>query len=143
MIPDSRAIEESLVLAAERGGELTPRVYEILFVCHPEMAPLFVRDATGAVRGEMLARAFEAILDLIGPRAWAHRFIQTETVTHEGYGVPREIFGLFFVAIADTVRETLGAEWSPAMENSWRALLNELAFYSSHTDQLRETTSSA
>ncbi len=141
MIPDSRAIEESLLLAAGRGGDLTLRVYEKLFARHPEMAPLFVRDASGAVRGEMLARAFEAILDFIGPRIWAHRFIQTETVTHEGYGVPREIFGLFFAAIADTVRETLGEEWSPAMENGWRALLGELAFYATHTDQLRETAS--
>ena len=46
--------------------------------------------------GEMLAKVFEAILDFIGERRYAARLIQCEVVTHEGYDVPREIFGTFF-----------------------------------------------
>ena len=53
-------IEASLELAAERCEDLTPLVYERLFREHPEMEALFWRDTNHAVKGEMLARVFEA-----------------------------------------------------------------------------------
>lgn len=133
---DARLIERTLELAADREADLTPHVYARLFATHPDMEALFVRDTNGAVRGEMLARVFEMILDFIDRRAYAAQMIQCEVVTHEGYGVPPEVFGVFFVTVADTLRETLGGDWTPAIDASWRAMLDEMHWFATHPDQI-------
>ena len=63
---DSALVVASLELAAERAGDLTPLVYTRLFAEQPQMEALFWRDKTGQIKGEMLARVFEAILDFVG-----------------------------------------------------------------------------
>jgi hemoglobin-like flavoprotein len=132
---DAGLIERTLEIAAEREADLTLRVYARLFAAHPEMEALFVRDTNGAVRGEMLARVFEMILDFIDRRAYAAQMIQCEVVTHEGYGVPPEVFGMFFVTVANTLREILGADWTPTMDASWRAMLDQMNWFATHPDQ--------
>ncbi len=126
---DAAAIEASLELAAERGGDLAPAVYGRLFQRQPEMRALFWRDASGAIKGEMLAKVFEAILDFIGPRAYAHNLIESEVVTHEGYDVPRGVFATFFGIVEEVVRETCGGAWTPAMAQAWRRMLADLDHY--------------
>lgn len=132
---DARLIERTLELAAELGADLTPQVYARLFAEHPDMEALFVRDTNGAVRGEMLARVFEMILDFIDRRAYAAQMIQCEVVTHEGYGVPPQVFGIFFSTVADTLRDTLGAGWTPAADAAWREMLQEMDWFATHPDQ--------
>ena len=110
MSPASRraaTIELCLERVAEH-GDPTPRVYERLFKLHPEMKDLFVRDTQDSVKGEMLARAFEALLDFVGERRYADHMIGTEMRAHEGYDVPREIFSTFFAVVAEVIREILG-----------------------------------
>jgi hypothetical protein len=36
---------------------------------------------------------------------------------------------VFFNVIADTIRELLGADWTPAIDKAWRELLKELDRY--------------
>ena len=132
----SRAIETSLEIAAERGGDLTTRVYALLFERQPDMQALFWRDTNGAVRGEMLMRVFEAILDFIGERRYADHLIQCEVVTHEGYDVPRDVFATFFGLVAEVVNEVCGPEWSPEMAAAWQTLLADLDYYVTHPEQV-------
>jgi hemoglobin-like flavoprotein len=127
--PHAAAIEATLELAAERCEDLTPLVYPRLFARLPHAEALFVRDTTGAVRGEMLARVFEAILDYIGERRYAQTMVGTEAVTHSYYDVPAEEFGVFFEVLAETVRELLGADWTSAHQTAWERLVYELDLY--------------
>ena len=122
-------IEASLAILAERCEDPTPLVYERLFAMHPQMKPYFWRDTNDAIKGEMLSRTFEAILDFVGARRYADHMIQTEMVTHEGYDVPREVFSTFFGVIRETAREVLGPEWTPPFECAWSELLAEIAAY--------------
>ncbi len=133
---DAAAIELSLELAAERGGDLTGAVYERLFARAPEMQALFWRDRDGSIRGEMLMRVFEAILDFIGERRYAHHLIACEVVTHEGYDVPREVFATFFGIVAEVVREACGAAFTDAMAGAWTRLLADLDRYVARQDQV-------
>ena len=133
---DASLIERALEIAGEREGDLTPRVYARLFAAHPEMEALFVRDTNGSVRGEMLTRVFEMILDFIDRRAYAAQMIQCEVITHDGYGVPPEIFGLFFGVVADSLRDVVGADWTAPMDASWREMLAEMGWYASHPAQV-------
>jgi hemoglobin-like flavoprotein len=120
------AIERSLEIAAERGGDLTARVYALLFEGQPEMKALFWRDKTGAIKGEMLMRVFETILDFVGPRRHADHLIASEVVTHEGYEVPRDVFVTFFGVVQEAVREACGDEWTEEMARAWRQLLADI-----------------
>lgn len=127
---DPALIEKSFALAAERCADITPLVYARLFAQRPEMEALFIRDKDGAIRGEMLFRVIDAIFDFVGPRNYSVHFIQCEIVTHEGYDVPRDMFALFFDALANTLKDLAGPDWTSAMDASWRAVLAELATFS-------------
>jgi len=136
-------IEASLEIAAERCEDLTPGVYRRLFAEHPEMEALFIRDTNHLVKGEMLARVIEAILDFAGERHYAATLIQCEVVTHAGYDVPPEVFRVFFATVAAELRAVLGADWTPEIAEAWRRLLEALDFYVTHPDQaLTQNTSS-
>jgi hemoglobin-like flavoprotein len=126
---DAEAIELSLEIAGERGGDLSPVVYARLFERQPDMKLLFWRDTKDTIKGEMLMRTFEAILDFIRKRQFADHMIATEVVTHAGYDVPPDVFATFFGLVAEIVQETCGADWTPAMAGAWRRTLGDLDHY--------------
>jgi len=133
---DAEAIERSLEISAERGGDLTPVVYARLFARQPEMELLFWRDTRDTIKGEMLMRVFEAILDFIRARQFADHLIQTEVVTHAGYDVPPDVFATFFGLVAEVVEEACGPDWTPAMAAAWRRTLADLDHYVTHPEEV-------
>jgi hemoglobin-like flavoprotein len=130
-----RLVTQTFELAAERCEDLTPLVYEKLFQQSPEMLPLFWRDTTGLIKGEMLARVIEANFDFVGERRYADHLIQCEVVTHAGYDVPPEVFATFFGTVAATLKDLLGADWTQEVDAGWRQVLADLDFYVKHPDQ--------
>jgi len=119
-------IHHSFELAAERCEDLTPLVYRRLFRDHPEAEAMFRREGGNLVKGSMLALAIDAMLDFAGDRAGQFRMIECEVQSHDAYGTPRKLFGEFFDVIADTMREVLGNDWSPQIEEAWQKLLSEI-----------------
>jgi hemoglobin-like flavoprotein len=122
----SNPIQHSFELAAERCDDLTPLVYRQLFAQHPEAVAMFRRDGGDLVKGSMLAFAIDAILDFAGERSGHFRMIECEVLSHDAYGTPRELFNEFFGAIAATLCELLGSDWSAEIDHAWRELLGEL-----------------
>ncbi len=131
--------EPEIVASLERAGELcedlTPVVYDRLFREQPEMEILFWRDQNHQIRGEMLTRVLQAILDFVGERLYSRTLIQSEVVVHEGYDVPPEVFRTFFRTVRDAVREVCGDDWRPEWEAAWESLLADLDYYVTHPDQ--------
>lgn len=84
-----------------------------------------MRDTTGAVRGEMLAVAFQCLLDLDG--GYAANLIRTERVNHEGWGVTPEVFARFFPIVMETSREVLGDDWTPEVAAAWDEVLARIS----------------
>ncbi len=120
------AVAASLEIAAEHGGDLTPRVYDLLFAREPQLRDLFWRDSDGAIRGEMLMKVFEAILDFVGERRYANYLVEAEAMNHEGFDVPRTVFATFFGIVAEVVRESCGPQWTSAMDVAWQRTLADL-----------------
>jgi hemoglobin-like flavoprotein len=119
-------IEHSFELAAERCEDLTPLVYARLHREHPETVTMFRTEGSELVKGSMLALTIEAILDLAGERRGKFRMIECEISSHDAYGTPRDLFIGFFGVIAATLRELLGADWSPQIDAAWRKLLADV-----------------
>jgi hemoglobin-like flavoprotein len=126
MTASANPIHRSFELAAERCEDLTPLVYRRLFREHPEAELMFRREANDLVKGSMLALTIDAVMDFAGDRTGHFRMIGCEVQSHDAYGTPRELFGKFFGVIADTLREILGPDWSPEIDEAWRNLLAEI-----------------
>ena len=125
-------ITETLEIAAGRVEDLSPLVYRRLFADHPEMEPLFWRDTNNAVKGEMLAQAISAILDLVGPRRYGAVLLQCEVITHAGYDVPPDVFAVFFYVFRATLEDVVAEAWTPAMGAAWDDLLRDITHYINH-----------
>ena len=87
---------------------------------------MFRSQGSDLVKGSMLALTIDAILDFAGERTGHFRLIACEVSSHDAYGTPRELFAAFFRVIAETLRELLGTDWSPEIDDAWRALLTEI-----------------
>ena len=123
---DVHPVVRSFELAGERCEDLTPLVYQRLLREHPETATMFRSEGSELVKGSMLALTIDAILDFVGDRTGHFRLIECEVVSHNAYGTPRDLFIAFFRLIAETVREIIGSEWTPEIDQSWRRLLAEI-----------------
>lgn len=126
MIAPSNPIERSFEIAALRCADLTPLVYRRLHCEHPETISMFRTEGSELVKGSMLALTIDAILDFAGPRTGHFRMIECEISSHDAYGTPRDLFIAFFGVISATLRELLGADWSPEIDAAWRKLLEEI-----------------
>jgi hemoglobin-like flavoprotein len=126
MTDRAELISCSLELVSERHGDPAPQIYARLYADFPETEALFVRDTTGAVRGEMLAVAFQCIFDVNGAGAYAANLVRAERINHENVGVPPEAFGRFFPIVMETCRDLAGDEWTSEMHRAWAELLAEL-----------------
>jgi hemoglobin-like flavoprotein len=122
-------IVESLELAATRCEDLTPLVYDRLFIAKPETRALFRTDPKNLIKGSMLELALEAILDFAGEKNASHRLIFCEVQSHDAYGTQPEIFTVFFVVVRDVLRELLGTDWSAEIDAAWDATLKGLDDY--------------
>ena len=87
---------------------------------------MFRREGSELVKDSMLALTIEAILDFAGERSGKFRMIECELGSHDAYGTPRQLFVAFFGVIAETLREVLGADWSPQIDDAWQKLLREI-----------------
>lgn len=127
-MPDHHtAIEASLAIAVERGGDPQAAIYARLFARHPAMEAEFWRDKQGRIRGEMLARSFEMALDLAAPHApaggWGGAFLGTEAVTHAAYGIPRAVFADFLPIVAEVIADFCADGFTPDMAAAWATVL--------------------
>lgn len=87
------------------------------------MEALFVRDVSGAVRGEMLAVTIQTLLDLAEDGPMGVHMIAAERVNHDSFGTPPEVFARFYPLLAETFREILGDDWTPEIDAAWTELL--------------------
>lgn len=130
------ALEDSLALAVARGGDPQAAIYARLFARHPGMEAEFWRDTSGRIRGEMLARSLEMVMDLAAPHApeggqddqgWGGAFLGTEAVTHDAYGIARDVFADFLPIVASVIAEACGDGFTPAMAAAWDRVLARAA----------------
>src|SRR3977135_2994164 len=126
MTASPNPIEHSFELAAARCADLTPLIYRRLHAEYPETISMFRTEGSEPVKGSMLVLTIDAILDFAGPRTGHFRMIECEISSHDAYGTPRDLFIAFFGVIAGTLREVLGAEWSPEIDAAWQKLLDEI-----------------
>ena len=119
-------IMRTIEAVGERCADPVPLVYERLFATHPELAPLFRNDHSGAARGHMFATAIETLMDLLADNAYASHMLQAERVNHANLGVATDLFTAFYGATADAFRDILGPDWTAETDTAWRTLIGRI-----------------
>ncbi len=121
------AILATLEAVAALHGDPTAAIYAELFAVRPDLERLFWLDRDGSVRAAMVQQGIECIMDHAAGGGAAATIMADERSRHDGYGVPREQFDAFMVAMRDAFRRILGEAWTGDMERAWRILLAEFA----------------
>jgi hemoglobin-like flavoprotein len=127
-------IERSFEIASRRCEDLTPLVYERLHRNHPETLTMFRTEGSELVKGSMLTMTIESILDFAGERSGKFRMIECEVSSHDAYGTPRDLFLAFFGVIVAVLRELLGVDWTPDIDEAWQNLLADIQDVVAQTD---------
>jgi len=116
-------ILQSLSAVADREEDITARVYESYFGRCPGSAELMVGTDV-LMKGRMMQEVLTIIMaeDLPAERS----YLCFETKTHRDYGVEPHMYENLLLAVRDTVKEVLGAEWGEAYELAWSARIEIL-----------------
>jgi hypothetical protein len=120
-------LHASLEVAAERGGDIYPAIYDAYFArCAGSRDLMQLTDVH--MRGRMLDSLFELLLadDVVEQFA----YLRFETKNHASWGVQLHMYENLLAAVRDTVRNVCAADWTPAMAAQWEtriiALVNEI-----------------
>ncbi len=110
-------LHHSIELAAER-GDIYPAIYDAYFErCAGSRELMQLTDVH--MRGRMLDSLFELLL--ADDVAQQLSYLRFETKNHTSWGVQLNMYENLLSAVRDTVRESCGAQWTPAMASQWEA----------------------
>ena len=123
---DAGIIMHTIEAVGARCADPVPLVYERLFAAHPDFAPLFRNDHSGAARGHMFTTAIETLMDLLADDAYASHMLQAERTNHANLGVATDLFTAFYGATAEAFRDILGPDWTGEADAAWRTLIGRI-----------------
>ncbi|MFO0740978.1 MAG: globin domain-containing protein [Labilithrix sp.] len=105
-----------IAVSDERFGA---RFYARLFQAHPELRKMFSRNSSGAQQ-KMFAQKLAAIVDAVVEPKILHDEAVKVAQSHVGYGVKPEMYDWVGVILLETLRESVGSEWTPEAERAWQ-----------------------
>ena len=116
-------LHRSLEIAAERGGDIYPAIYDAYFArCAGSRDLMQLTDVY--MRGRMLESLFELLL--ADDVAEQFAYLRYETKNHSTWGVQPQMYDNLLTAVRDTVRDACGRDWTPAMAAAWDARIADL-----------------
>lgn len=120
---DIADLHDSLELAAERGGDIYPAVFDAYFArCAGSRDLMQMTDIY--MRGRMLDSVFSLLL--ADDVAQQLAYLRFETKSHASWGVQLHMYENLLTAVRDTVRTICGPNWTPAMAAQWDARIGAL-----------------
>ncbi|WP_425228293.1 globin family protein [Sphingomonas sp.] len=94
------------------------RFYHRLFQLAPETRAMFPDDM--AVQGRKLVDTLAAVVDALDHLDTILPAVRALGLRHHAYGVRDEQYGLVGLALIETLREMLGAQFDDELERAWR-----------------------
>lgn len=122
---DMRVLHESLPVVRERTHPIAERFYENLFAMAPEMRSMFRDDLGG--QGMRFITTLSAIVSILDEDREAGKAAEALARAHAGLGVRPEHYPPLGNALMVTLGETLGPDFTPERQRSWRAAYDEVA----------------
>lgn len=115
---------DSLMMVAEKSGDINTAVYERYFEKSPGSEEL-MSHIDHLVRGKMMEEVLRLLMleDISGES----QYLTFETKTHEeAYSVMQPMYGSLLTSIWEVVREELAEDWTDEFENAWQERIGSL-----------------
>ena len=122
---DIRVVEESLPLIREHLEPVSMKFYENLFAVAPELRGMFRGDI--ASQGMRFMSTLATIADALDDPEALELELGDLAHAHQQIGIKAEHFTPMGSALLVTLGETLGEEFSPRIQEAWRAAYEEVA----------------
>lgn len=122
---DIRMIEASLPLVRAHFEPASEQFYETLFAMAPELRALFRSDLAG--QGMRFLMTLATIAELIDEPEALDAEVAVLAKAHARIGVKPEDFVPMEAALMVTLGETLGTDFTPAMQRAWRHAFDVIA----------------
>jgi len=106
-------IENSLTLAAERLGDITPLVMENFYARFPACQAVFERLSLGKpheMEGEMVTQTVYSLLAVVEQPEATGIMLDEEVIQHQYYEVPVEYFNGFIDSTVDVILAAIADE---------------------------------
>ena len=121
----TRLVQESWRSVMEQYDEAAHAFYQNLFELRPEYQLLFKADA--AEQGHKLIRMIEMAVTGLRKFDMVTPALETLARRHLNYQVTEEMYGPMGEALLATLRQLLGARFTPEVEDAWREMYQTLA----------------
>lgn len=118
-------IRRSHEAVADRGDELSERFFARLFAMQPVLRALLPRDQWQRTR-DLLAGLGLVVKEIERPGSVEHLLMDFGAKAQRTGIMPQQ-YGMARQALLDAMRETMGAEWTEALERDWTDALNSVA----------------
>ncbi len=117
-------VTQSLETAAETAGDITPAIYERYFNSCPGSEAL-MSHIDELVRAKMMVEVYRLVM--LENYRDEEGYLNFEVSNHAlAYSVEPHMYGNLLYALMDTVAETLGDDWTPALKEAWETRLDDL-----------------
>ncbi len=111
-------IYQSLEQVAEKSGDITPEIYRRYFESCPDSEAL-MSHLDEIPRGKMMDEVYRLLLE--PEYRLEDDYLNWEVKNHAlAYSVESYMYRNLFDAVIDTMKESLGADWSEEIEQAWR-----------------------
>jgi methyl-accepting chemotaxis protein len=122
---DTKLIAESFARMSANGEELTRDFYKRLFHHAPGVRPMFSEDTEEQSMRllstlNLVVKSLDRPEELTGP-------LLAIGARHNKYGATAEHYPVVIDTMIETLANQMGAEWTSAIEQAWRDLLNHAA----------------
>ena len=121
----TRLVQESWRGVMEQYDEAARAFYQNLFELRPEYQLLF--KANVAEQGHKLVRMVEMAVTGLRKFDMVTPALETLARRHLNYQVTEEMYGPMGEALLATLRQLLGARFTPEVEDAWREMYQTLA----------------
>lgn len=113
------------LLNDETSESLLTETYLRFFEVCPEAESLWEKDDPVS-RAKMFNSIILTIMDNLSRPEICEKNLQSDVKEHIEYGVSSEMYGLFFNALIEALKETLNDDFNQDMELAWRRQLDKI-----------------
>lgn len=119
-------MESSFALLSAQGADFAERFYDELFARYPHVKGLFAQTDMRRQQGHLMAALVMVIENLRNPDGLEQRLADLGQ-RHLAYGVLPSHYYALCSTLLDSIRDSLGKEWTPEIHGAWSDGLEAIA----------------
>jgi hemoglobin-like flavoprotein len=123
---DADLLREHIADVSEHEAELTELVHRNLFAKRPDAEELF-GTYSQANQQRMMTETLAAVLNMLDEEPWLDEYVRAMGMRHQfSYETSTDMYPPYAEAMLEALAAVSGAGWTPELEHSWKAALDQV-----------------